>query len=300
MIDWKIAAEEGRQAAKSLSTRQCYAYWFNRFEQWLQASNIAAIDQECVLKYLSELYHKDLAPTTLNLITCAISYSTTKMGLPDPVSRDVRDAVKGWGRLSSHRGYGQSLGLTKKQYCQIIKTACDRRTFADGRQESVARAEQRGQLDRVIVTLLFMAGMRVSEVAALKWNDVFLDHDQFVFVRVRRSKTNQNGSYEDVRLLKEEGADAMRQLYLSQSVDQLVIGLHCSNIANRFISCCRVVGLKGRYTSHSGRIGLASELSANGASITAIAKAGGWRSHATVIHYARRAELERGAVAKYL
>ena len=55
-----------------------------------------------------------------------------------------------------------------------------------------------------------------------------------------------------------------------------------------------------RITGHSGRVGLASELTARGASTTETMLAGGWKTARMAAHYAAGAIAEQGAVAKYL
>ena len=67
--------------------------------------------------------------------------------------------------------------------------------------------------------------------------------------------------------------------------------------------CCpltRAAGIERRLTAHSGRVGLASELTARGASTTETMLAGNWKTARMVAHYAAGATAERGAVAKYL
>ena len=58
-----------------------------------------------------------------------------------------------------------------------------------------------------------MAGMRRSEVSALRWVDVAdaTDGDE-VLVTVRRSKTNQEGDVNDVRFVKDGVARTLRTL----------------------------------------------------------------------------------------
>ena len=64
-------------------------------------------------------------------------------------------------------------------------------------------AAERGRLDAVFAGLLFMAGMRRSEVSALRWLDVVDTTDgDGVLITVRRSKTNQEGETNDVRFVK--------------------------------------------------------------------------------------------------
>ena len=59
-------------------------------------------------------------------------------------------------------------------------------------------------------------------------------------------------------------------------------------------------GVEHRLTGHSGRVGLASELTARGASTADTMLAGGWKTSRMVAHYAAGATAERGAVARYL
>ena len=79
-----------------------------------------------------------------------------------------------------------------------------------------------------------------------------------------------------------------------------VIGLSPLQIQRRFTDAARAAGIEGRLTAHSGRVGLASELTARGASTTEVMLAGNWRTPRMVAHYSAGATAERGAVAKYL
>ena len=90
-----------------------------------------------------------------------------------------------------------------------------------------------------------------------------------ILLTVRRSKTDQEGTAADVRYLKSGAAAA-------------------------------AAGLHGRLTAHSGRVGLASELTARGASTTDVMLAGAWKTARMVAHYSAGATAELGAVARYL
>ena len=77
-------------------------------------------------------------------------------------------------------------------------------------------------------------------------------------------------------------------------------GLNGASVARRFGAAARAAGVVGRITGHSGRIGLASELTRRGATTTETMLAGGWKTARMVAHYSAGATAERGAVAKYL
>ena len=79
-----------------------------------------------------------------------------------------------------------------------------------------------------------------------------------------------------------------------------VIGLSPLQVQRRFTAAARAAGIEAHLTAHSGRVGLASELTARGASTTEVMLAGNWRTARMVAHYSAGATAERGAVAKYL
>ena len=91
------------------------------------------------------------------------------------------------------------------------------RPRTDGRGvESHTTAQRRGRMDAVIAGLLFMAGMRRSEVSAVEWRDVTDATDGAgVLVAVRQSKTNPDGDTADLRYLKNGAARAVRTLRAS-------------------------------------------------------------------------------------
>ena len=73
---------------------------------------------------------------------------------------------------------------------------------------------ERAAVDRVIAGLLFMAGLRRSEAAALEWRDVADAQGTTtrLLVAVRRGKTNPDGKTADVRYVKGDVARAIRML----------------------------------------------------------------------------------------
>ena len=102
----------------------------------------------------------------------------------------------------------------------------------------------------------------------------------------------------DVRRLVGGCAAAVRSLHAAVSPEpgDAVVGLSVDQINRRFAAA----GLEGRRTSHRGRVGLAVELTARGASTHAIQLAGGWKDPAMVVRYAASVSTREGAVSKYL
>ena len=201
------------------------------------------------------------------------------------------------------RGRGQAAPLSADGLAAILATAERPRT--DGRGvESHTTAQRRGRTDAVIAGLLFMGGLRRAEVSALEWRDVADASDgDGVLITVRTSKTNQEGDTADVRYLKNGAAKAIRTLRTDRpdaAPTDRVIGLSPLQIQRRFTAAARAAGIEAHLTAHSGRVGLASELTARGASTTEVMLAGNWKTARMVAHYSAGAAAERGAVAKYL
>ena len=79
--------------------------------------------------------------------------------------------LAGYRRSAGDRGRGQTRPFGAADLAAVLATCHQPRRRGRGREsEEVAR--ERGRLDAVIAGLLFMGGMRRSEVSALRWADV--------------------------------------------------------------------------------------------------------------------------------
>ena len=145
-------------------------------------------------------------------------------------------------------------------------------------------------------------GKQTSEVSALRWADVDdTAAGDGVLVTVRRGKTNQEGETRAVRFVKGAVAGAVRTLRAAASPapEDHVVPLSPKMVGLRFQAAARAAGVE-QVTAHSGRVGLASELTRLGASTTDVMLAGNWKTSRMVAHYSAGATAERGAVARYL
>ena len=119
-------------------------------------------------------------------------------------------------------------------------------------------------------------------MAALEWRDVTDASDEDgLLIAVRRGKTNPDGETADVRFVKGNVASAVRarrerrgDVYLADRV----VGLSAQAISERFAAAGRAAGIELRLTAHSGRVGLATELTARGASAHDVMRAGNWKT----------------------
>ena len=237
------------------------------------------------------------------LAVAAVRFRAKLAGQPDPAGEATARVLGGYRRPAADRGRGQAAPLRADGLAAILATAARPRT--DGRGvESPTTAHRRGRLDAVIASLLFMGGLRRSEVSALEWRDVSDARDgDGVLLTVRTSKTNHEGDAADVRYLKNGAANAIRTLRAAAAdaaPTDRVVGLGSLQIQRRFTAAAHAAGIEARVTAHSGRVGLASELTARGASTTEVMLAGNWKTARMVAHYSAGATAERGAVRKYL
>ena len=221
---------------------------------------------------------------------------------PTPAGERTARVLAGYRRTASDRGRGQARPFGATDLAAVLAT-CHRPRRRGRGVESEEVALERGRLDAVIAGLLFMAGMRRSEVNTLRWADVVDATDgDGVLVTVRRSKTNQEGETNDIRFVKDGVARAIRTLRAAMSPESgdRVVPLSAQMIGLRFTAVAQAAGVESRVTAHSGRVGLASELTSRGASTTDVMLAGNWKTSRMVAHYSAGATAERGAVARYL
>ena len=194
-------------ASISVNTRRAYAGALRRLDAWRGA---APVDDASLAVYLGELFEAGRAPATAALAVAAVRFRAKLAGQPDPAGEATARVLAGYRRTGSDRGRGQAAPLSADGLAAILATAERPRT--DGRGvESHTTAQRRGRTDAVIAGLLFMGGLRRSEVSALEWRDVADASDgDGVLLTVRTSKTNQEGDAADVRYLKNGAAKAIR------------------------------------------------------------------------------------------
>ena len=287
------------EASVSLNTRRAYAGALRRLDAWLDGREL---DDVALAAYLAELHDAGRASSSASMAVAAAGFRAKLVGQPAPAGERTVRVLAGYRRTAGDRGRGQARPFGVSDLAAVLAT-CHRIRRRGRGVESGEVAIERGRLDAVIAGLLFMAGMRRSEVSALRWADVVDSTDgDGILVTVRRSKTNQEGEVNDVRFVKDGVARALRTLRTATSLEpgDRVVPLSAQMIGLRFTTAARAAGVESRVTAHSGRVGLASELTSRGASTTDVMLAGNWKTSRMVAHYSAGATAERGAVARYL
>ena len=293
--------------ARAASTRRTYAGQWTRFEAWCRARGAQALPAAPVLvaAYLTERA-ETARISTVRVAAAAIGAAHRARGADDPTATaSVRAVVAGIARLHAARADAaprQAAPLSFESAVMLLAVAQQPRRTGRG-VESARVAAARGFEDGAIVSLIFCAGLRRSEIAALRWQDVTdTKWRGQLRVRVRASKTNPEAAREDHRLLVSGFAAAVAALRTSTAPagTDRVVPLSGVQINRRLQALAELAGLAG-VSSHSGRRGMASELGRRGVSTTAIQQAGGWRSPQMVARYASAVAVavEDGAVARY-
>ena len=174
-----------------------------------------------------------------------------------------------------------------------------------GRAKSFTTTELRRVLDyvatrqhalrnRAMLLLTHWGGMRVGEVAALRYCDV-LSSDGGIREEIHLSAEQTKGKHSrtvflSTKLRKElaeyiatyQAADSSRALFYTQKNPER--GFTANTLAQHFLHQYRKVGIDGA-SSHSGRRSFATALSSRGVGVRVLMRAMGHRNISTTIGY---------------
>ena len=289
-------ARELLSASLAPHTRASYAGALEALDRWLAGRRLPLTDPS-LAEYFSEMYRDGRAPATAKLALAAIRFRTKAGRRPDPIGPLTQRVLVGFFRRGRERGRGQVSGLRWEQ--------------ADA---AAAMAEAGGGLidlrDAALISLASDALLRVGEVAQLKMRDLLSEPDGTGRVRLRFSKTDQQGRGA-VQFL---GPSTMRRLraWLDASTIQrgpifrrVRRGGHLgrealTTQAIRVVirTRSRAAGVEGRISGHSPRVGSAQSLLTAGATLVDLQRAGRWTSPDMPGHYCQGQLAAQGAVAR--
>ena len=214
--------------------------------------------------------------------------SHRSVGLESPQTTGVTETL---------RGLSRQLGVSQKQarpldadaLAAIRATAVTPRITRGGSLEMEDTVLRRGRLDIALASVLSDAGLRISEVASLRWRDVLDAEDGAGLVYIERSKTDQAGEGAYV-VITPDTLTAMKLLRQDSEAwadGEPVFGLLMSQISRRVDSMARAAGLGEGYSGHSGRVGLAIRMTRRGAPLQAVQTHGRWKSPSMPARYTR-------------
>ena len=285
--------------SQSANTRRNYQRATTAFAEWCGARGLTAMPAtpQTVADYLADMAGRGWRPATLRATRAAVANAHRQAGREDPTaSREVKEKLARLVREDDHPQTRTS-GLTAEVMAQIRKWACRPRRLGRGsRLEFEADATSRGLVDIAIASVMRDAMLRPSEATALRWEDVESLLDGAGQIHIHRDSADQEIIF--------IGPDAVRDLQAIRPAGDVpkehVFGLVAETISRRLKAAAAAAGLAEDFSGISPRVGMAQDLSAQGAGISALMAAGRWRSPGMPAKYTTSvADDEEGAVARY-
>ena len=304
MDDLLCRAADTARKSRAESTQRSYNSILRIFAKFAADKGQTAFpaDARTVAAFLQSKIDAGAAPGSLNITLAAIRSVHRAGKQPDPTDDlRVRAVAHGYRRIQAAQGRRsrQAKGLSESDLAVIIAVA---RKHGD---------DIRTARDIAVVSLLREGLLRRDECASLCARDFSRESDGSGRLLITRSKTDQDGegcalflgeqiaaAVDDWVSRAPAAGDApmFRQIRRGGHVQPDGLSDHSINaIIQKRGKDAGIVGLSG----HSGRVGMAQDLVANGFSIGDVATAGRWKSSRQVLHYASRQAAAQSAVARY-
>ena len=297
-VDSVVAAATESHAPKTLRS---YGTAWKQFVAWCAAEGYASLpaEPETVAAYLAYRADAGLSRSALSIDRAAIRYHHEAAGLDPTGSAGVKRVMRGLRRRAAGTGQKQATGIRANDLAAIRATACLPRSGPTGRTESEAAAKRRGLVDIALVATMRDGLLRRSEAAALRWSDIEFRDDETGRLTIRHSKTDQEGEGA-IQFIAKDTVKALKAIPGDAGNEERVFGIRTGHtVSARIAAAARAAGLEGRYTGHAPRVGMALDLVAAGASVSAVQVAGRWASSRMPATYARGELAGNGAVARF-
>lgn len=317
-----LAAVEQHKAdlqvrARAISTSAAYASDWIHFLTWCDFAGLRVEDltstratEGALLIYLAyHLYNPDpsirLAPRTMDRRLSGIKASMRDLGLPFPAhsSSSPLAASIAVAKRELEQKDGRATAISERLLIQMIN-ACD-------------LDRPKGLRDKALLLLGFCGAFRRSELVGLDLEDLTFEEDGLV-VRLRRSKTDQQGKGRDVyipfgkhsdtcpvravqRWLEVRGTHEGPLFYSMSKGDRMRAGRIPGVVVNQVVQkYSEAVGASGSYSAHSLRSGLATSAARAGANLLWIKRQTGHRSTQSVEGYIQAGTGFRDNVMQFL
>lgn len=296
-ITTEVTPRELIERSVAGNTRKAYAWAMHILDSWLHEHGYQLNDTSLSL-YLTHLFNQGKSPATAGLIITAVRFSGRMAGVGEPIVGPLTEQIlSAYRKELSHVGRGQAKGIQWEEADKIVKEAS-----TDGLA---------GLRDAAVIAIMSDAMLRISEVAALRYEDIdLLRKEGTGLVHIRRSKTDQEGAgatlflgFPTVRAVRNWiQAGKIKDGFLFRKVYRDVVkdtGLHRRTIARIIKKRAAEAGIKKNVSGHSLRVGSAQSLAHAGASLVEMQIAGRWKSSGMPAQYAKGEIATRGAVARF-
>jgi len=277
------------EAALSQRTLKAYRAWAERYRAFCTETQLDPFSVASVGRWIEVLAER-YKMASIEQAAAAIRFLWKLKGLPNPFEAEPLRLLM--------RAMRRRLGTAKRQVRPLLPEHLARVRWDAG---------TKGIRDRALFLLGFGAALRVSELCALRYEDIELSPEGVV-ITIRRSKTDQTGQGRQVAIPRAKGilcpVKAL-EAYLAirgHAAGPLFRSMHKGRLTGRPLDQRAVrylvkdyadrLGLDPRaFSTHSLRAGLATAAALRGADMETIAQQTGHRSMEVLRSYIRRANL---------
>ena len=278
----------------SEGTRQTYRRAVRGFDE--HRAGRPETDAE-LAAHLDRMFAEGRSPSYAGVVVAAVADRAERDARPSPAGELTARSLAAFRRNGAGRGAGQVAGIGWKDAKRMAKLAR-------------ARKDPAGVRDALYILLASACLLRVSEASALDVADLSFAADGGLLVRIRRSKTDQQGEGSTHyagkpaaallrRWLKASGIDdgpLFRRIHRSGAVGDGRLGARSlRDIVKRRAAAA---GIGGRVSGHSFRVGAAQSMRAAGATHAEIMVEGRWKRIETMLRYIREQDAAAGTTAR--
>ena len=299
------------EASLARRTREAYRAEWKKLSAWLDGRPLC---DELLAEYLAVLHKKGLAPASVSLALAAVRCVCRLADAKSPVGPITTSVMRGIRREGRGRGRGQVAPIRFRDADMLAMMI--EREASPSSPEAAAR-------DAALVSTMSDAMLRVSELVAIRWQDLYWQRDGSGRLAVPVSKSDQEGrgailylGAVTVTRLRvwgkaqgkvgefvftgiRRGGSVQPTPLTRQSVRRIVI-VH----AKRYLPKMFPDGESGgedviaSISSHSFRIGSAQSLARRGATLPQLQTAGRWKSPLMPAVYCQNEAAGNGAIAR--
>ena len=275
-------------AALADNTLRAYQDDLKHFLAW---GGVIPASPECVARYIAQ-HAMALAGSTLSRRLVAIAHAHTAKGLASPTKSELVRATLQGVRRACGKPVRQVAPLQKKQVVRMVR----------------GLTGLRGLRDTALLLVGFAGALRRSEIVALDVSDIRFS-DEGTIIRLRRSKTDQEGRGRDIAIPRVKGRYCPSQclqawLEAAGITDGAVfrrINRYDQMLPNRLAAQAVALIIKHRaelagfdpnvFSGHSLRAGFVTNAAVGGATSSSIRVQTGHTSDAMLQRYVRNARL---------